>query len=56
MVIAIVALILGSIAAAFMENPPQPQIPIIPIFSGSTFSFNDKKSTAEEKSSVLISG
>ena len=51
-----VALIRVSSAAAFNAMPPNPQIPRIPIFSGSTFSWTDKKSTAAKKSSVLISG
>ena len=37
-----VTLILGSIAAAFNENPPKPQMPIIDIFSGSISSCTDK--------------
>ncbi|MPN32844.1 hypothetical protein SDC9_180325 [bioreactor metagenome] len=51
-----VALILVSMAAAFKAIPPHPQIPIIPIFSGSTLSCTERKSTAALKSSVLISG
>ena len=55
-VIATVALILVSRAAAFIAIPPHPQIPMIPILSESTLSFNERKSTAAMKSSVLISG
>lgn len=53
---ATVALILVSSAAAFSAIPPQPQMPIIPILSGSACSCSDRKSTAAIKSSVLMSG
>ena len=53
---ATVAFIRVSIAAAFSAMPPQPQIPRIPIRSESTFSCTERKSTAAQKSSVLISG
>ena len=36
--------------------PPHPQMPMTPIFSASTFSCFDRKSTAAMKSSVLMSG
>ena len=36
--------------------PPQPQMPMMPMRSGSTLSQSDRKSTAAIKSSVLISG
>ena len=42
--------------ATQIEKPPKPQIPIIPILFLSTFFCNPKKSIAELKSSVLISG
>ena len=53
---ATVAFTLVSSAAALIAMPPHPQMPRIPIRSGSTFSFRDRKSTAAIKSSVLISG
>ena len=53
---ATVALMRVSSAAALMAMPPQPQMPMIPMRSGSTFSFSDRKSTAAMKSSVLMSG
>ena len=56
MVEATVAFILVSNAAALRAIPPQPQIPMIPILSGSTSSRTERKSTAAIKSSVLISG
>ena len=45
-----------SIAVAFRAKPPQPQIPMIPIFSLLTKGWIPNQSTAAEKSSVLISG
>ena len=53
---ATVALMRVSSAAVLMAMPPQPQMPMMPIRSGSTFSFSDRKSTAAMKSSVLMSG
>lgn len=50
------ALMRGSDTAAFKANPPQPHTPKIPISSRLTLSKEPKKSTAAEKSSVLISG
>ena len=50
------ALIRVSAAAALRPMPPQPQIPMMPMRSGSTFSCRDRKSTAARKSSVLMSG
>lgn len=46
----------GSDTAAFKANPPQSHMPKIPISSRLTLSKEPKKSTAAEKSSVLISG
>ena len=51
-----VALMRVSIAAAFSAMPPQPQMPMMPIFPGSALSCTERKSTAAQKSSVLISG
>ena len=51
-----VAFILVSDAAAFKAIPPHPQTPMIPIFEGSINFCTERKSTAAEKSSVLISG
>jgi hypothetical protein len=56
MVLVTVAFILVSMAAAFRAKPPKPQIPRIPTASLFTYSLLLKKSTAAEKSSVLISG
>lgn len=56
MVEATVALMRGSIAAALIAIPPQPQIPKIPIFSASALPQAEMKSTAAQKSSVLMSG
>ena len=56
MVDATVALMRVSSAAAFRAMPPQPQMPMTPMRSGSTFSCTDRKSTAAWKSSVLMSG
>ena len=56
MVEATVALMRVSMAAALRAMPPKPQIPRIPTFSLSTKSRVDRKSTAAEKSSVLMSG
>ena len=50
------ALMRVSMAAALRAMPPKPQIPRMPIFSPSTKSRVAKKSTAAEKSSVLMSG
>lgn len=50
-----VALILVSIAAALRAKPPNPHIPKTPILFGSTALWLFKKSSAAEKSSVLIS-
>ena len=55
-IIAAVALMRVSMAAALIAIPPQPQIPMIPMRSGSTFSCTERKSTAAQKSSVLMSG
>ena len=51
-----VALMRVSMAAALSAMPPQPQMPRMPMRSGSTSSRTDRKSTAAEKSSVLMSG
>ena len=56
MVEATVAFMRVSAAAALSAMPPQPQIPIMPMRSASTFSCFDRKSTAAIKSSVLMSG
>ena len=56
MVEATVTLMRGSNAAVLSAMPPQPQIPMMLIRSGSTFSHNERKSTAAMKSSVLMSG
>lgn len=50
------ALIRVSLTAAFKANPPQPHTPKMPISARLTLSNEPKKSTAAEKSSVLISG
>ena len=50
------ALIRVSMTAALRAMPPQPQMPRMPIFSGSRNARVERKSTAAEKSSVLISG
>ena len=51
-----VALMRVSMAAALSAIPPQPQMPMMPTRSGSTSSRSTRKSTAAEKSSVLMSG
>ena len=51
-----VALMRVSIAAALSAIPPQPQMPIMPILFESTFFSVERKSTAAQKSSVLMSG
>ena len=56
MVIAAAALIRVSMAAALTAMPPHPQIPMMPMRSGSTLSCTERKSTAAQKSSVLMSG
>ena len=56
MVEATVALMRVSIAAALRAMPPQPQMPRMPTRSGSMKSRVERKSTAAEKSSVLMSG
>ena len=53
---AAVALIRVSRAAVFRAMPPQPQMPRMPMRSGSTLSWTERKSTAAMKSSVLMSG
>ncbi len=50
MVMTAVALMRVSIAAALSARPPHPQIPMIPIWSGSTMSELERKSTAAWKS------
>ena len=45
-----------SIVAALSAIPPHPQIPMMPMRSGSTSSCVERKSTAAQKSSVLMSG
>lgn len=56
MVLATTALTRLSTAAAFNAIPPQPQMPMMPIRSRSTFACRPRKSTAAQKSSVLMSG
>ena len=46
----------GPFGAALSAMPPQPQMPRMPMRSGSTSARTDRKSTAAEKSSVLMSG
>ena len=51
-----VALMRVSMAAALSAMPPQPQMPRMPMRPGSTRSEVERKSTAAQKSSVLMSG